>query len=89
MIWFAIDGFKEYFRIVFCNFQQFPLKVFCYSRIDDFSTVFGRKDKMVIAKINAMGSFSIVRHASIISQWEDAGTDSIPRPYGRGIAVDY
>ena len=78
MVFIVFHCFEVDFWVVLSNFEQFPFQVCKYIVIEYVSSVFGRKDNMVITEVYAVVISSIVIHALSIAWRGDAGTDSIP-----------
>ncbi len=62
MVSIVVPCLEEDLWIVLRDFEQFPLKVLPEASINDFSTVFGRDDEMVVALVKRVADAMIVRH---------------------------
>ena len=70
--------------VVLRHFIGFVLEVEAETSLDDFSSVLGTDDDMIVAEVDGVGIVYIV-HASILSRGaEEAASASIPRAYARG-----
>ena len=57
-----VNLFKVNLRIVLGNLEQFPLNIGKQSWVKDFTTVFSRKDNMIVTKVDAVVISTILGH---------------------------
>jgi len=68
-----------------CYFQQFPFQIRENTVVDDFTTVFGRDDNMIIAKVYMVVVILVCRHQAILTRRQGCGYILHPRAYSRGL----
>ena len=84
-----VNLFKVNLRIVLGNLEQFPLNIGKQSWVKDFTTVFSRKDNMIVTKVDAVVISTILGHVVILTRRSRCGYWLPPRPYGRGFKLGY
>ena len=85
MIFVVVYRPKFKIRVMLCDLTELQFQVGKNSLIDDFPSVSGSDDNMVVAEVYRVAR-SLVFHSSSMA-CADAGSNCIPRPNGRGFVL--
>ncbi len=91
--WIGVRLLNVEFWVEGGDFEKFPVQVVPEFCGDNGMSVFGRKDKVVVAEVYAVVIATVVMwlgHSYMVAERGklDTGTHYLPRAYARGIDVD-